>query len=139
MSSHLTDVNSLNKSLTVELLQKGYRYHKLRIAFFNFYHRHFDFFSKNNSGLRSLLQQGLSEPDFYGDLVYKFRKMYGKQNFRININNIMRYKLIGCNIDVIRQSACLMVNPVTVNNFVVLFSCMPLGRGSDSMIAQPQS
>ena len=43
----------------------------------------------------------------------------------------MRYKRIGCNIDVMRQSACLLVNPIMVNNFVVLFSSMPMGRGSD--------
>ena len=28
-----------------------------------------------NVGLKSLLLQGLSEPEFYGDLVYKFRKI----------------------------------------------------------------
>ena len=46
----------------------------------------------------------------------------------------MRYKRIGYNIDVMRQSACLVVNPIIVNNFAVLFNCMPVGRGSDSMI-----
>ena len=30
--------------------------------------------SKFNVGLKSLLHQGLSEPGFYGDLVYKFKK-----------------------------------------------------------------
>ena len=34
-----------------------------------------------------------------------------------------------------RQSACLVVNPITVNNFAVLMYCTPVGRGSDSMIA----
>ena len=47
----------------------------------------------------------------------------------------MRYKRIGYNVDVLRQSACLVVNQITVNNFAVLFNCMPLDRGSDSMIA----
>ena len=27
-----------------------------------------------NVGLKTLLHQGLSEPEFYGDLVYKFKK-----------------------------------------------------------------
>ena len=31
--------------------------------------------SKYNVGLKTLLLQGLSEPEFYGDLLYKFRKM----------------------------------------------------------------
>ena len=47
----------------------------------------------------------------------------------------MQYKRIGYNIDVMRQSACLAVNPITVNNFAVFFNCMPVGRDSDSMIA----
>ena len=46
----------------------------------------------------------------------------------------MRYKRIGYNVDVMRQSACLVVNPITVNIFAVLFICKPVGRGSDSMI-----
>ena len=31
--------------------------------------------SKFQVGLKSLLRQGLSEPDFYGDLVYKMKKI----------------------------------------------------------------
>ena len=31
--------------------------------------------SKYNVGLKTLLLQGPSEPEFYGDLVYKFRKI----------------------------------------------------------------
>ena len=68
----------LVKNLTAKLLQQGYRYHKLRKAFSKFYRRHFELVSKYNTGLRSLLQQGLSEPEFYGDLVYKLRKIVGK-------------------------------------------------------------
>ena len=30
--------------------------------------------SKFNVGLKTLLHQGLSEPEFYGDLVYKYKK-----------------------------------------------------------------
>ena len=78
MSSHLADFNAGNRSLAAKLLQQGYRYHKLRKAFSKFYHRHIELVSKYNTGLRSLLQQGLSEPEFYGDLVYKFRKIVGK-------------------------------------------------------------
>ena len=34
--------------------------------------------SNYNAGLKTLLQEGLSEPEFYGDVVYKFRKIVGK-------------------------------------------------------------
>ena len=37
--------------------------------------------SKYNVGLKTLLLQGLSGREFYGDLVYKFRKIIGKNDF----------------------------------------------------------
>ena len=136
MSSHSADFNARNRNLTAKPLQQGYWYHKLRKAFSKFYRRHFELVSKYNTGLRSLLQQDLSEPEFYGDLVYKFRKIVGKTEFSDQFKKIiMRYKRIGYNVDVMRQSARLVVNQITVNNFAVPFYCTPVGRGSDSMIA----
>ena len=69
VSSHVGDLNTRNKVLTAKLLRQGYRYHKIRKAFSKFYRWHFDIVSEYN-GLKSLLLQGLSEPEFYGDLVY---------------------------------------------------------------------
>ena len=63
--------NTRNQVLTAKLLKQGYRYHKLRKVFSKFYRRHCDLVSKYNVGLKTLLLQGLSEPEFYGDLVYK--------------------------------------------------------------------
>ena len=74
VSSHVDDFNTRNKVLTAKLLRQGYRYHKLCKAFSSFYRRHFDLVSKYNVGLKTLLLQGLSEPEFYGNLVLKFRK-----------------------------------------------------------------
>ena len=31
-----------------------------------------------------------------------------------------------------RQSACLVFNPITINNFDSLFNCTPVGRASDN-------
>ena len=62
------------------LLRQGYRYHKLCKAFSNFYRRHFDLVSKYNAGLKTFLLQGLSEPEFYGDLVYKFSLSFQEDN-----------------------------------------------------------
>ena len=39
------------------------------------------------------------------------------------------------NINVIRQTACTVANPIKVNNFASLFGCMPAGRASDSITA----
>ena len=47
---------------------------------------------------------------------------------------IMHYKRIGYNINVMRQSACLVMNPVIVDSFASLFNCTPVGHASDSMV-----
>ena len=44
------------------------------------------------------------------------------------------YKKIGYNINVLQQTACLVVNPITVGNFAFLFNCTPVGRTSDSIM-----
>ena len=69
----ILNFNARNKSLTAKLLQQGYRYHELRKTFSKFYRRHYELVSKFNVGLKTLLHQGLSEPEFYGDLIYKFK------------------------------------------------------------------
>ena len=130
------DFNARNKSLTAKLLQQGYRYHKLRKTFSKFYRRHYELVSKFNVGLKTLLHQGLSEPEFYGDLVYKFKKIVSRADFSDQFRKIIvRYKRIGYNINIMRQSACLVFNPITVNNFASLFNCTPVGRASDSVMA----
>ena len=134
-SSHVADFNTRNKLLTQKLLKQGYRYHKLRKTFSKFYRRYYDLISKFQVGLKSLLRQGLSEPDFYGDLVYKLKKIVGSNNFSAQfIKIISHYKKIGYNINVLQQTACLVVNPITVGNFAFLFNCTPVGRTSDSMM-----
>ena len=136
VSSHVVDFNARNKSLTAKLLQQGYRYHKLRKTFTKFYRRHNELVSKFNVGIKTLLHQGLSEPEFYGDLVYKFKKIVGRADFSDQFRKIIvRYKRIGYNINIMRQSACLVFNPITVNNFASIFNCTPVGRASDSMMA----
>ena len=44
----------------------------------------------------------------------------------------MRYKRIGYNLNVMRQSACLVINPITVDGYATLFNCTPVDRASDS-------
>ena len=118
----------VTKLLTAKVLNQSYRHHTIRKAFSTFYRRHSDLVSKSNVGLKSLLQQGLSEPEFYGDLVYKFRKIYACYDFSTQFRKIvLQYKKIGYNIYVIRQTACMVANPITVNNFASLFNRTPVG------------
>ena len=72
----------------------------------NFYRRYYDLISKFQVGLKTLLGQGLSEPDFYGDLVYKLKKIVGSNNFSAQLIKIIsHYKKIGYNINVLQQHA----------------------------------
>ena len=74
-SSSVSDFNCRNKALTVKLLKQSYCYHKLRKAFSKFIRRHSELVERYNVSLRKLLQQGISEPEFYHDLVYRIRKI----------------------------------------------------------------
>ena len=88
------------------------------------------------SAMPRILHQGLSEPEFYGDLVYKFKKIRGITDFSDQFRKIkLRYKRIGYNLNVMRQSACLVINPITVDGCAALFNCTPVDRASDSMMA----
>ena len=129
----MADFNARNKCLTAKHLQHGYRYHKLRNTFSKFHRRHYELVSKFSVGLKTLLHQGLSEPEFYGDLVYKFKQIVGRADYSDQFGKIIvRYKRIGYNINIMRQSACLVFSPIKINNFASLFT--PVGQASDSMM-----
>ena len=52
------------------------------------------------------------------DFVYKLKKIVGSYNFSAQfIKMIFHYKKIGYNINVLQQTVCLVVNPITVGNF----------------------
>ena len=101
-SSYVTDFNTRNKLLIKKLLKQGYRYHTLRKTFSKFYRRYYDLISKFQVGLKSLLRRGLSEPEFYGNLVCTLKKIVGSNNFLAQfIKIVSHYKKIGYNINVL--------------------------------------
>ena len=103
--NHVADCNARNKCLTAKLLQQGYRYHKLRKTFSKFYRRHYELISKFNVGLKALLRERLSEPEFYGDSVYKFKKLIGRKDFSFQFRKIItRYGRIGYILNVMRHA-----------------------------------
>ena len=72
--------------------------------------------------------------------VYKFKKIMGRTDFSNQFRKIMiRHKRIGYDLNVMRQSACLVINPFTVDNLVALFHCTPVDRPSDSMKARAKA
>ena len=48
-------------------------------------------------------------PVFYGDLVYKFKKLVGKPKLSGQFKKIIKHYKNGYNMDIIQQSACLAV------------------------------
>ena len=56
---------------------------------------------------KTLLQQGSSEPVFYGDLDFKM----------IIKRYILRY-----NMDIMQQSVCMVINQMTVYRYGLLFN-----------------
>ena len=126
MSSHVADFNTRNKFLTAKFLKQGYR--RLRGAFTKFYRFYYDLVSKSDVGLKSLLKQGLSEPEFYDDLVCGVGRVVCRKDFSDQFRKIIIcYKGAGYNMNVMRQTACLVVNPITVVNFATSFDCTLAG------------
>ena len=65
------------------------------------------------------------------------KKIVGTHNFSAQFIKIISHYIKICyNINVLRQTACLVVNPFTVGKFAFLFSFTPMGRISDSMTVQ---
>ena len=77
------------------------------------------------------MQQGICNQEFYRDLVYRFKKIIGNLNFSNLFKRIVnRFKR-----DIMRQTACLVFNPIMVEGYAALFSCTAVVQASDSMTA----
>ena len=83
--NHVTDFKARNKCLMAKLHQQGYRYNNLRKTFSKFYRKQYELISKCNVGLKTLLSEDLSEPEFYGDMAYKFKKLIGSNVFFFSV------------------------------------------------------
>ena len=83
------------------------------------------------------MQQGICNPEFYGDLVYKFNKIIGNPNFSNIFKRIVnRFKRARYYLDIMRQTACLVFfNPIMVEDYASLFSFTTVVQASDSMTA----
>ena len=76
------DFHSKNLQITSKLLTQGYRYHKLRKTFGKFFRSYSELLSKfGEISFQDYLSQGIAHPVFYGDLVYKLRRVKGESNF----------------------------------------------------------
>ena len=82
------------------------------------------------------MQQGICNPEFYGDLVlYKFKKIIGNPNFSYLLKRIVNHFKKAGYLDIMRQTACLVFNPIMVEGYTALFGCTAVVQASDSMTA----
>ena len=76
------DFNSNNLQITSKLLTQGYRYHKIRKTFGKFFRSYSELLSKFGSiSFQDYVSQEITHSAFYGDLVYKLRRVKGEANF----------------------------------------------------------
>ena len=60
------------------------------------------------------------------------------ENLILVINSkkiVKRCIRVGYNLDIMRQSACLVLTPITVYSYGFHFNCTMVGQASDSMTA----
>ena len=119
----INDFNKRNLLITEKLLKQGYRYHKLRKTFTKFYFRNLNLINKYKCNLKALLTQGISHPDFYGDVIYKLRKIVGHNHFQTLFpKRIKHFLKKGYDPQTLQRTACLVVDSFTVGNHASLFN-----------------
>ena len=84
--------SSKNLQITSKLLTQGYRYHKHRKTFGKFFRSHSDLLSKFcEISFQEIVSKGISQPVFYGDLVYKLRKVNCEAYFVSSGSKIVKH------------------------------------------------
>ena len=70
-------------------------------------------------------------------LICIILKLVGQHNFSDQFKKIVkRYIRVGYNLDIMRQSACLVLNLIMVYSYGFRFNCTTVGHASDSMTAR---
>ena len=85
------DCHSKNLQITSKLLTQGYKYHKIRKAFGKFFRSYSELLSKfGDISFQEYLSKGISHPVFYGDLVYKLKRVKDTPNFFLSGSKIVK-------------------------------------------------
>ena len=109
------DFHSKNLQITSKLLTQGYRYHKLRKTFGKFFRSYSELLSKfGEISFQDYVSQGIAHPVFYGDLVYKLRRVKGEANFISSGSKIVkRLRRRQYDQAIIERTIGLMLGPCT--------------------------
>ena len=120
--SNVEDFHKRNLLITKKLLLQGYRFHKLRRSFKKFFIRYRDALGKYRCSLKAFLKLGISHPKFYGDVVYKLRKIKTAQNFNYKFTKIINMFLKrDYNKVILKTSAQKVFSESVLSSFSYLF------------------
>ena len=70
------------------------------------------------------VSKGISHPPFYGDLIYKLRRIKNNTNYLASSKRIIG-RILKRKYDpiVVRRTVCMVLGPSTVSNLHTLFHC----------------
>ena len=136
LCSHVDDFNNRNKFVTSNLLKQrlpvSINSVKLFVISFitNILDRFIQYLFNDSSSTQHIRTCILCY------LVYKSKINVGKPNLGINLKKIIKcYKRVGYSMDIMWQSSCLIVNPITINSYDFLFHCTTDGQAAALMAA----
>ena len=100
---------------TSKQLTQGYRYHKLRKTFGKFLRSYSELLSKFGAiSFQEYVSKGITHPTFYGDLVYKLRRVKSESNFiSSGLKIVKRLRRRQYDPVIIERTICLVLGPFT--------------------------
>ena len=107
------DFHSKTLQITLKLLTQGYRYHKLRKTVGKFFRSNSELLSKFGAiSFQEYVCKGITHPVFYGDLVYRLRRVKDETNFISSGSKIVK-RLRRRQYDpvIIERTICLVLGP----------------------------
>ena len=109
------DFHSKNLHITSKLLAQGYRYHKSRKTFWKIFRSSAERLSKFGAiPFQEYLTKGNSHPVFYGDLVYKLRRVRGSTDFMTSRTKLVkRHRRRQFDQGIIEKTIRLVLGPST--------------------------
>ena len=113
--TNVFDFHSKNLQITSKLLTQGYRYHKLRKTFGKFFRSYSELLSKFGAiSFQEYVSKGITHPVFYGDLVYKLRRVKSESNFISSGSKIVkRLRRRQYDPEIIERTIGLVLGPFT--------------------------
>ena len=124
------DFHSKNLQITSKLLTQGYRYHKLRKTFGKIFRSYSELLWKfGDISFQEYVFKGISHPVFYGDLVYKLRRVKDTPHFISSGSKIVK-RLRRREYDqlIIERTIGLVLGPCTALYRLFLKHCTLLTR-----------